>query len=266
LLVLVALIVAIIVVMLPLDWIGRLFCDDDVLLLQIKSVDPSLLGQSNDPCSLLNLKAVQTVQQCMTKYYVNIQLLFDSSIVSAANYNADHKKNTENSLLKYTGALAVRTTPTTGRRDISYFRVLAELEVRGEDVAKALTQKLRNTTDVLAGLNLPGLKGLTRPLYCLEGKCTASIIQTTQPKPQTTPSPPTAGDTDSPAENPKVTASPANVSNTTSWADYYVTTSANFSTFPSEAFNDTTVSVSTLANDGSSNSTAAENITASEGI
>jgi hypothetical protein len=246
-----------------LDWHVR-FCDVVILgSTQIKSVDPSLLGQSNDPCSLLNMNAVQTVQQCMTKYVVNIQLLFDKSVVNAANYIPDHKKNTESSLLKYTGALAVTTAPTTGRRDAALFRVLAILEVRGENVAKALTQKLRNTTDVIAGLNLPGLKDLTRPFYCQEGKCTVSSIQTTQPTNQATPSPPpSGGSTGSHVANPKdttpssTTPLSANVSNTT-WADYYVTTSANFSTdiFLSETLsNDTAVSVSTSSDNISTTS------------
>jgi len=242
-----------------LDW-PVLFCDELILVsTQIKSVDPSIFGQSNDPCSLLNMNAVQTVQQCMTKYVVNIQLLFDKSVVNAANYIPDYKKNTESSLLKYTGALAVTTAPTTGRRDTALFRVLATLEVRGENVAKALTQKLRNTTDVIAGLNLPGLKDLTRPYYCLEGKCTIPTIQITQPT-QATPSPPgpsgAGGSNDSPAGDPKgTTPLPTNVSSNTTWADYYVTTSANFSTgiFPSEALNDTAFSVTasnTTSSDG----------------
>mmetsp|Transcript_28859 Transcript_28859/g.60603 ORF Transcript_28859/g.60603 Transcript_28859/m.60603 type:complete len:490 (-) Transcript_28859:527-1996(-) len=219
-----------------------------VAIIVIKSVDPSILGQSNDPCSLLNMNAAQTVQQCMTKYVVNIQLLFDKSVVNAANYIPDYKKNTESSLLKYTGALAVTTASTIGRRDIALFRVLAQLEVRGENVAKALTQKLKNTTDVISGLNLPGLKDLTKPYYCLEGKCTAPTTQTTQPTAQVTPSP-SGGSSDNPAGNPKGTTPspsislPTNDTNTTTWADNYVTTSANFSTeiFPTEAVNDTSV-------------------------
>ena len=256
-----------------------LLCDKVTLdSTQIKSVDPSLLGQSNDPCSLLNMNAVQTVQQCMTKYVINIQLLFDKSVVNAANYIPDYKKNTESSLLKYTGALAVTTLPTPGRRDTAVtalFRVLATLEVRGENVAKALTQKLKNTTDVISGLNLPGLKDLTKPFYCLEGKCTAPTTQTTQPTAQATPSP-SGGD--NPAGNPKGTSTllPANDSSTT-WVDNYITTSANFSTgiFPSEALNGTYFSTSsdnTTTSDGNTtapdgNTTTPDvNATTSDGI
>jgi hypothetical protein len=151
------------------------------MLRQVKAVDPSLLGQSNDPCSLLSLNVLQTVPQCMTKYNVVVQLWFDRGVVNAGNYNSDYKAPTEKSLLTYTAAQSVTTVPVVARRDVAYFKVQATLVVRGENVAQALTERLKNTSSVLAGLGLPGLLTVSRPYYCVEGGTCAVALVTTPP-------------------------------------------------------------------------------------
>ena len=195
--------------------------------MQIKAVNPSILGQSSDPCSLLSLSVLQTVSACMTKYDVIVQLYFDSTIVNSGNYVSNYKSSTEKSLLQYTSALTV-TTQALGRRSSSDFTVQATLGVRGESVAQALTDKLKNVTAAIAALNLRGLLGLSRPYYCLDvgGACAVS----------TTPAPAVKSIDDtgsgSGSSGSGVTPTPPQLTNATnsSFSDIYLATVANFQT------------------------------------
>ena len=205
---------------------------------QIKAVDPNILGQSSDPCSLLSLNVMQTVTQCMTKYDVVVQLWFDKTIVNTANYNSNYKSTTEKNLLTYTAALSVTTIPVVGRRDISYFKVQATLVVRGENVAQALTEKLKNTTAVIAGLGLNGLATLSRPYYCLDGgTCSSGAVSTTPAPARDTGSGTgsnSGGSGNGGGAPGTSSAAPAqtNTSNA-SWTDMYLATLASFETLSS---------------------------------